>query len=321
MTVPALTVALLMMTEPVTADEAVVPVAIPVVIVSALAPLETPETPETLASFAPDAQAAPRETMPQGSDPASAAPLLGQAAPEEGEILVTGRRHDPGDPLEGVNVKSFQLTQAVDDAIIRPTALAYQRTLPAPLRDGIRNVLNNLREPVTFLNNLLQFKVGRAARTLGRFAVNSTVGVAGLVDMARRKPFRIERKVNGFANTLGYYGVKTGIFFYLPIIGPTTVRDLIGTTLDRFVLPFAVGKPFDNPAFTIPAGVFGTIDNRAQFDETLQTLHHDTPDAYVATREFYLARRRAEIDELHGKGRRIVRPTPGSVKPHADPAK
>ena len=304
MTFPALTVALLMMTEPVAADEAAVP-ATPVLAVAATA------QDDILAPFVLDAQAAPPAPASQTAPPPD----------EEGEILVTGRRHDPGDPLQDINVKSYEVTQAVDEAIIRPTALAYQRTLPAPLRDGIRNVLNNLREPVTFLNNLLQFKVGRAVKTLGRFAVNSTVGVGGLVDMARRKPFKIERKVNGFGNTLGYYGVKTGVFFYLPIIGPTTVRDLIGTTVDRFVLPFAVGKPFSNPAFTIPAGVFGTIDNRAQFDETLQALHNDTPDAYVATREFYLARRQAEIDELHGKGRKIVRPTPGSVKPHFDPVK
>ncbi len=309
MSLPALTVALLMIGDPSGADE--VALAAPLMVAIAApaddtvpAPVAVPEP--SLAS----------DTEPQAQSGSAS------AQEQDEEIVVTGRKHDPGDPLEGINVESFKVTQAIDEAIIRPTALAYQRTLPAPLRDGIRNFLNNLREPVTFLNNLLQVKVGRAARTFGRFAVNSTVGIGGLVDVARRKPFRIERTVNGFANTLGYYGVKTGAFFYLPIVGPTTVRDLVGTTVDRFVLPFAVGKPFDNPAFTIPAGVFGTIDNRAQFDETVQALHHDTPDAYVATREFYLARRRAEIDELHGKGRRVIRPTPGSVKPQVlEPAR
>lgn len=243
-------------------------------------------------------------------------PTDAQAAPPgDGEIVVTGRRRDPGDPFEKVNIESFKVTMAVDTAIMRPVAKTYQKILPAPLRDGIRNLLLNLREPVVFLNFLLQHKIGKAASTLGRFTVNSTIGVAGLIDVARRKPFRLPLRPNGFGDTLGFYGVKGGTFLYLPVIGPTTVRDLIGSTVDRFVLPFAVGGPFRNPAVTLPLGAFSTIDHRAQFDETLEALRHDTPDAYVASREFYLARRQAEIDELHGKGFRVVKPTSDSVKP------
>lgn len=235
--------------------------------------------------------------------------------PGEGEIVVTGRRRDPGDPFEKVNLESFKVTMAIDTAVMRPVAKTYQKILPAPVRDGIRNLLLNLREPVVFLNFLLQHKIGKAASTLGRFTVNSTIGVGGLVDVAKRKPFKLPLRPNGFGDTLGFYGVKGGTFLYLPIIGPTTVRDLVGSTVDRFVLPFAVGGPFRNPAVTLPLGAFSTIDHRAQFDETLESLRHDTPDAYVASREFYLARRQAEIDELHGKGYRVVRPTSDSVKP------
>ena len=234
---------------------------------------------------------------------------------EDSEIVVTARRHDRSDPIERINVESFALTEAVDTAMIRPVAKTYQRVLPAPARDGIRNILNNLREPVVFVNFLLQHKIGKAAATLGRFAVNSTIGVAGLVDVARRKPFKLHRRPNGFADTLGFYGVKTGAFLYVPLVGPTTVRDLIGSTVDRFMLPFAVGGPFRNPAVTLPLGVFGTLDHRAQFDETIEDLRRDKQKAYIATREFYLARRQAEIDELRGKGRYVVRPNPGSTKP------
>ena len=253
-----------------------------------------------------------------GAEAPPSAEILAQKAPtppvEDGEIVVTGRRHDKSDPMESVNLESFKVTQAVDTAVIRPVAKTYQRILPAPLRDGIRNVLDNLREPVIILNFLLQHKVGRAFNSLGRLAINSTVGVGGLVDVAKRKPFRIARRPNGFADTLGFYGVKTGAFMFLPIVGPTTVRDLIGTTVDRFILPFAVGGPLRNPAVTIPLGTFGALDHRAQFDETLEALK-STPDAYVATREFYLARRQAEIDELRGKGHRVVKPNPDSIKP------
>ena len=252
-------------------------------------------------------------TIAQPSPPAE--PQTTPVFPAEQDIVVTGSRRTPTDPLQSVNVESFAVTQAIDLAVIRPVARGYQKILPAPARDGIRNILNNLREPVAFLNFLLQHKIGKAAKTLGRFAVNSTLGVVGLIDIARRKPFKLRYHPNGFANTLGFYGVKTGAFLFVPVVGPTTVRDLIGSTVDRFMLPFVVGGPFKNPAVTIPLGVFGTLDHRAQFDETLEALRQDKRKAYQATREFYLARRQAEIDELHGKGRHIVRPNPGSVKP------
>lgn len=269
-----------------------------------------------------DVAATPLIALHTEAPPAVA--ILPEPAPEaaeltvpgkEEEIVVTGRRRDPGDPFQNLNAQSFAITQAVDTAIIRPVAKTYQKVLPAPVRDGIRNFLINLREPIVALNFLLQHKVGKAAETIARFTVNSTVGVGGAFDIARRKPFKLPRRPNGFADTLGFYGVKTGVFMFLPIVGPTTVRDLIGSTIDRFILPFAIGKPFNNPRFTLPAGVFGTIDHRAQFDETYEALHKNTPDAYVASREFYLARRQAEIDELRGKGHRVVRPTPDSVRP------
>jgi phospholipid-binding lipoprotein MlaA len=242
-------------------------------------------------------------------------PQTAPASPEDKDIVVTGSRRSPSDPIQKINVESFAVTQAVDLAVIRPVAKGYEKIVPSPARDGIRNALNNLREPVVFLNFILQHKIGKAVRTLGRFAVNSTIGIGGLVDVARRKPFKLPRHPNGFADTLGFYGVKPGAFLYVPLVGPTTVRDLIGTTVDRFMLPFVVGGPFKNTAVTISIGVFSTLDQRAQLDETLQALRQDKTKAYQASREFYLARRQAQIDELHGKGRRIVRPNPGSVKP------
>ena len=242
-------------------------------------------------------------------------PQTAPASPDNDDLVVTARRHDREDPLESVNVESFALTQAVDNAVIRPMATTYQKALPSPVRDGIRNFLNNLREPVIFLNFMLQLKPGRATETLGRFVVNSTVGIGGVIDVARRRPFKLKHYPNGFADTLGFYGVKTGAFLYVPLVGPTTVRDLIGSTVDRFMLPFFVGGPFKNPAITLPLGVAGTLDHRAQFDETLEALRRDKQKAYQASREFYLARRQAEIDELRGKGHRTVRPNPGSVKP------
>ena len=246
-------------------------------------------------------QARPGETPP--APPAAPSP---PADAQDSEILVTaGSRASPGDPLEKVNAQSFEVTRAVDQALFGPVALAYQQALPKPLRNGLRNFLNNLHEPDVFLNFLLQVKPGKALETLARFAINSTLGLAGVFDVAKRRPFRLPRRANGFADTLGFYGVGPGPFFYLPLIGPTTLRDLIGNNLDRLLLPLAVGKPFNRPAYTIPAAVLSTLDRRAENDEALRARRNGETDPYVATREFYLQRRQAEIDGLRGQRERV----------------
>jgi phospholipid-binding lipoprotein MlaA len=224
-----------------------------------------------------------------------------QQTVEHNDIVVTARPgHAPGDPLQAVNAQAFAITQTVDKAVVAPVAMTYQRALPGPVRGAIRNFFNNLAEPVAFLNFLVQLKPGKAAETAGRFAINTTVGVAGMIDVARKKPFKLPRRSNGFANTLGYYGVKPGPFLFLPLIGPTTVRDLIGLGIDRMVLPSAFGQPFNQPTYTVPASIVGSLDYRVQFDSQLRELK-DTPDPYAASRRNYLEGRQAEIDALHGR--------------------
>ncbi|MFM7404022.1 MAG: VacJ family lipoprotein, partial [Erythrobacter sp.] len=173
------------------------------------------------------------------------APDPKQAKPPEGEIVVQGQIGPPkSDPMERVNEESYRITQAVDQAVIEPVAYAYRDGLPEPLRDGLGNVVRNLGEPSNALNFLLQGKVGKAFGSLGRLAINSTVGVGGLFDVAGKRKIVTYRR-NGFANTLGYYGVGPSPYLYLPVTGATTVRDLTGATLDQFLLPFAVGRPFN----------------------------------------------------------------------------
>ena len=252
-----------------------------------------PAIPSDPASSPPAASASP-----PASAPASPPPAKG-SVPDAGEIVVQGRGSVPGDPMQQLNAQSFEAVQAVDKAVVEPAAKAYKKGLPKPVRSGLRNFLNNLREPVVFLNYMLQLKPGKAAETLGRFTINTTIGGVGLFDVAKKRPFNLPRRANGFANTLGYYGVKPGPYFYLPLVGPTTLRDVIGVSLDQFVVPFAFGKPFNRPAYVIPTSVVGQLDDRVQFDDQLRELH-ESEDPYVATREFYLKRRQAEIDALHG---------------------
>lgn len=159
----------------------------------------------------------------------------------------------PGDPLENINLQSFELTQQVDSAVVAPMAQAYEDDLPKPLRNGLRNFLRNLMEPVNALNFLLQMKPGKAIETLGRFTINTTVGLGGLLDVAARPAFNLPYRRNGLANTLGYYGVGPGPFLMLPLVGATTLRDLLGSGVDQAIVPFAVGAPLDTPYYAIPA--------------------------------------------------------------------
>ncbi|WP_327752844.1 VacJ family lipoprotein [Sphingobium sp. SJ10-10] len=222
-------------------------------------------------------------------------------AARPGDIVVTGRTTPPpGDPMERLNMKSFETVQAVDKAVVEPVAKAYNKGLPKPVRKGFRNFFSNLQEPVVFLAYMLQFKPGKAMETVGRFTVNTTLGVAGLFDVAKRKPFFLPYRPNGLANVLGYYGVGPGPYMYLPIIGPTTLRDVIGDTVDKMVVPFAIGKPFNEPKYVIPATILNQLGQRAAFDETIQQIR-DEENPYAFYRELYLNQRKAEIEALHGR--------------------
>lgn len=246
---------------------------------------------------------APDQKLPPSTAPASP----GSQPTDRNEIIVTHRAPSPADPVEKLNAASFQAVQAVDKAVVGPIAHTYKAGVPKPARDGLHNVLDNLDEPVVFLNFLLQIKPGKAVETLGRLAINSTLGVGGLFDVAKRKPFNLPRRSNGLADTLGYYGVGTGPYLYLPVIGPTTLRDVLARPFDLLVLPAIVPVPFKDPKVALGKSTLNALDEREQSDEKLARLH-SSEDPYVSQREEYLARRRAEIDVLKGKRKSIDDP-------------
>ncbi len=245
---------------------------------------------------------------PQGAEPSE--PLTqtedgpgGQGTEElpQNVIVVEGEAEaPPQDPLEDVNAASYEVTQEIDSVIVEPVADAYKEGLPKPIRKGARNFFRNLLEPVNSLNYLLQLKPGKAVETLGRFTINSTVGIAGLVDVAKRKPFNLPHRRNGFANTMGYYGIGQGPFLVLPLVGPTTLRDFIGNGLDQAVMPTVVGKPFGTPAYSIPSIVVTSLERRIRIDEQLEEIRA-SDDPYLLTRESYLCHREAQIAALKNR--------------------
>lgn len=237
-------------------------------------------------------------------------PVISAEAPPpkpQTDIVVEGRK-DGGEPIEQMNVEGFKATQAVDKAVFGPVARAYGKGVPRPIRKGLRNFLTNLREPIVAANYLLQLKVGKAGETLGRFAINSTIGVAGVFDQAKRKPFNLPRRRNNFANTLGFYGVKPGPFLYLPVIGPTTVRDLFGNVVDQLAAPSITAPPFDQGQYIAPVGVLTALDARNEYDEEVEATRASR-DPYATAKKIYLDRRQAEIDALRAPRAAVIAPS------------
>lgn len=239
------------------------------------------------------------EPAPPAAEAAADAPPSSEAP-----IVVTASPGAKQDPLAQVNVQTYKAVQAVDTAVTRPVAMAYKHTLPGGVRTGLRNILLNLTEPVVFVNYVLQLQPKRAAQVVGRFAINSTIGIGGVIDVAKNKPFHLPHHTNGFAYTLGYYGIPAGPYLFLPLIGPTTLRDMIGRTMDQLMVPTIIGSPFNAFTYSAPTGAVSALDFRVQADEALEKLHKaDNP--YAATRADYLARRKRDIAALRGPNHAI----------------
>lgn len=249
------------------------------------------------AVMAPEAPAATAPT-PSTAEPVAHPPLH---AGTEAIVVTAGDHSARVDPFESVNAQVFDAVQSIDKVLTGPAALTYKKTVPSPVRSGMRNFFSNLQEPIIFLNFLLQLKPGKAAETAGRFGINSSLGFLGLFDTAKKKPFYLPRRNNGFAFTLGYYGVKPGPYLFLPLIGPTTLRDVVGRVVDLSILPYAVGKPFSEPAYTLSTNLVRVLDERAEDDERIQALREGDEDPYTASKNYYLQTRQAEIDALHSK--------------------
>lgn len=224
----------------------------------------------------------------------------GEGTDDENVIVVEGE-YGPSerDPAAVFNETSYRITQDLDKVFLEPVAYAYRDGLPGPLRDGLGNVVRNLSEPTNFINYLLQFKFGKALETLGRFAINSSLGLGGLIDVAGKPGIGLPYRRNGFANTLGFYGVKPGAYLYLPVTGATTVRDLIGNGFNQLPLPVLVGKPFNTPEYTIPFFIISSLDARLEVDEELERID-GMIDPYAARRDSYLWTRERDIALLRG---------------------
>lgn len=271
-------------------------------VIAATAPAATPP-PQVIPIVWDLAQAGDPPPPPSGQEQGPPPPPPEVAPGDDqpvGEIIVQGSYGPPAiDPAEAINEFTYGVSAAVDQVLIEPIAYAYRDVLPEPIRDGLGNVVRNFGEPGNALNFLLQGKIGKALGVLGRIAINSTIGIGGLIDVAAKPGIGIPYRRNGFANTMGFYGIGPGPYLFVPITGPTTLRDQIGVTLDQALLPTLVGSPFNRPEYGIFYFAVNSLDSRLRDDGELAKIRA-SDDPYVARRDSYLARRRREIAELRG---------------------
>ena len=271
----------------------------------------TPGAPITAAPVDDTTAAAPsaQTTAQTTADPAttttaaSTTTPAGATKPAPGnEIVVSGQRGiDKIDPAMAANKVSYAVMQKADDVLVAPAMHVYRDVLPKPIRIGLHNFFFNLTEPVNALNYMLQLHPGKALRTVARFGINTTIGVGGLMDVAKKKPFNLHYRPNGFANTLGYWGIGPGPYFFLPLVGPTTLRDLAGTLLGQIALPAFLGGPFKSQYYVVGAGIVTALDYRVIVDDDLAKVRK-TASPYTTYRQAYLKTRYEEIEALHGRG-------------------
>jgi phospholipid-binding lipoprotein MlaA len=202
----------------------------------------------------------------------------------------TGR--NPADPLEPFNRGVYQFNEAIDNAVVKPVAQAYRAVIPQFIRSSVSNFFSNINDVVVALNNLLQGKFTAAYSDFGRIAINSTIGLLGLFDVATEAG--IEKHDEDFGQTLGYWGVGDGPFLVLPVLGPSTVRDGIGRAVDsRADLATYVDPSRARNQIWIGRGV----NRRAELLDASTVLQTAALDPYEFVRDAYLQRRRNLIHD------------------------
>ncbi|GAB4200708.1 MAG: VacJ family lipoprotein [Wenzhouxiangellaceae bacterium] len=189
------------------------------------------------------------------------------------------------DPWEGLNRHTYAFNRGLDKALIKPIAQGYEAVTPEPVRQGIGNALTNLRFPVTIINLLLQGKIKDTGIALGRFALNSTFGLAGLVDVATIEG--VPNYQEDFGQTLAVWGWQDSNYLVLPLLGPSTTRDALATYPERWTDGVAVLIQEENLYWLLGLNI---IHQRSTFLSRENTLL-DANDEYAFVRDAYLQRR------------------------------
>ena len=198
------------------------------------------------------------------------------------------------DPWEKTNRDVFDFDVRLDHAVARPVAEGYRAVLPEPVRDGIHNALTNLNSPVVLANDVLQGEGDKASQTFGRFMINSTVGLGGLIDVATK--IGIPGHPNDFGITMGKGGASEGSYLVLPFVGPKPPRDLVGQGIDIAFDPLTYMSWNNSTLYVIIRAGLGVLDSRASNLDTVESIERSSIDFYATTRSLYRQNRAAQIN-------------------------
>lgn len=205
------------------------------------------------------------------------------------------------DSLEPFNRRMYAFNTQLDRKVLYPVSRVYSAVIPKPVRKGISNFYNNFKEIPTFVNSVLQLKPGKAANALGRFVVNSTAGLLGVTDVAKNIGLKSDPETMG--DTLGHYGIKTGSFLILPALGPSTVRDAVGTAADTAIEGAARGVAeeklffdtgvFDKNVYGFTRPVVTGLNARSMFNLRYGDLN--SPFEYDFVKALYYNYRKIQV--------------------------
>ncbi len=200
---------------------------------------------------------------------------------------------DPRDPLEPTNRVIHSFNEAIDNAAMKPLAKGYQAVTPVPVQGAVRNFYSNLDDVTVLANNLLQLKLEQASTDLMRIAVNSTLGFFGLLDVAGE--MGLKKHNEDFGQTLGHWGVASGAYLVLPFLGPSSFRDGVGVAVDSMSTDLVYFNK--HTPSRIETAVLRMANRRADFLDAKTAIDEAALDVYEFTRDFYLERREALVQD------------------------
>jgi phospholipid-binding lipoprotein MlaA len=239
--------------------------------------------------------------------------------PPAGDQEALAEYRQTNDPWEPTNRFFYRVNEGLDAVILKPAAEGYRFIVPSPLRNGIHNLLANLTSPVLFSNDVMQGKPRRAGDTFMRFLINSTVGIGGFFDVAKNVGYPSHD--TDFGVTMALWGVPSGPFLFLPVLGPTDPRDAAGFGVNIALDPFTwVGQGATVTALDWSRYGVTAIDARERHLDEVDNIKKTALDPYATFRSLYRQHRQSEINQTRNDNRATVpawfpRPAPAAAAP------
>ena len=219
-----------------------------------------------------------------------------QVSTEPDDFETTQTEDEIYDPIEPINRAIFSFNNVADKIVLEPLAKGYKK-LPSPIQSGVNNFLSNLRTPLVVINQVLQGQGDNAVQSTGRFIVNSTIGVFGLIDVADK--IGLEEKEEDFGQTLATWGVGDGFYLVLPLFGPSNLRDTTGMVMTMLTDPINAYVVSEGEAWIVPMRTAANaVDQRSKIIDEVNALRDNSVDYYAAVRSSYYQNRKAAINNI-----------------------